>query len=254
MKNIFQRLFKGVKKGLFTPTLPDHILALQKNVFIRLLRVIGGISIILILTHRLEYLGSGLLYLIVLCACTFFSLLFSFYLLYINCYRIKHMYKLLKSDKLDVRNSPFDRFATLSAKLLWCVKGFCEGAAPFGITYGAMAGIDELRRIKGHEPIFLPFLANILIPDNESSEIFNKQRKLTADLVKNKLESGAYTQELGIVNELLEKNVITNDEAIQWQRDILNNNSLLNQNTEDIKGQIQKNLEKLNELRNNRNK
>jgi hypothetical protein len=41
-------------------------------------------------------------------------------------------------------------------------------------------------------PYFYPFaLANILIPDNESSEIFNKQRKLTADLVKNKLESGA---------------------------------------------------------------
>lgn len=78
-----------------------------------------------------------------------------------------------------------------------------------------LVALDELRKIKGHEPIFLPFLANIIIPDNESSEIFNKQRQpLAANLVKNKLESDASAkQELSIISELLEKNIITNDEA-----------------------------------------
>jgi hypothetical protein len=221
MKNIFQRFFKGAKKGLLTPTLPDHIIALQKNVFIRLLRVIGGISIILILTHRLEYLGSGILYLIALCICIFFSQLFSFYLIYVNYYRIKNMYKVFKSDDLDVRNSPFDRFASLSARLLWCVKGFCETAAPVGVAYGAMAGFDELRKLKGHEPIFLSFIAKILIPDTEASQIFQEQRKLASNLVKNRLEGDNYKQELNIVNDLLKQNIITSDKAKQWQSDIL---------------------------------
>lgn len=35
-----------------------------------------------------------------------------------------------------------------------------------------MARIDELRKIKGIEPIFLPFLADILIPRNEMSNIY----------------------------------------------------------------------------------
>ena len=45
-QNLLTRFVVGVKKGLITPTLPAHILNLQNNVFIRLLRVIGGLSII----------------------------------------------------------------------------------------------------------------------------------------------------------------------------------------------------------------
>ena len=32
-----------------------------------------------------------------------------------------------------------------------------------------MAGLDELRKLKGYEPIFfLPFLADVLLPDTEA--------------------------------------------------------------------------------------
>lgn len=50
-KNIFARFFIGVKKGIFTP-LPNHIIQLNNNPIIRIFRVLGGISILLILTHR----------------------------------------------------------------------------------------------------------------------------------------------------------------------------------------------------------
>jgi len=143
--NIMNRLLIGFKKGLSVPTLPDHIIVLQNNVFIRILRVLGGLSVILIVTHKLNFLGNGILYIICLSICTILTFMFTIYLLYINYYRIKHMYKVWKSDDLDVRNSPFDRLASFATRLIWCSKGFCDFAAPIGISYGALAGLDELR-------------------------------------------------------------------------------------------------------------
>lgn len=35
-----------------------------------------------------------------------------------------------------------------------------------------MAGIDELQKIKGYEPILLPFLYDVLIPNDEASNIY----------------------------------------------------------------------------------
>lgn len=161
-KKIFSRFFIGLKKGIFTPTLPNHIILLNNNPIIRIFRVLGGISILLIFTHRLDYLGDGLLYLYTLVLCTVLALLFSLYLIFLTYHRIKHMIKLFKSDDLDVRNSPLDRFATLAAKIILCSKGLCETAAPVGVVFGGMAGIDELRKAKGLEPLFLPKLADLI--------------------------------------------------------------------------------------------
>lgn len=97
-KNIFYRFYIGVKKGIFTPTLPNHIIKLNHNPIIRILRVLGGISILLILTHRLDYLGNGLLYFTALVLCTVLAIIFSFYLIFLTYHRIKHMIKVLKSD------------------------------------------------------------------------------------------------------------------------------------------------------------
>ena len=101
LKRIF--LYRGVKKGLITPTLPINILELQKNPIIRILRVLGGISIILILTHKLDVLGSGLLYISALYLCFFIIIIFWIYLMYVNYHRIKHMYRVINSNVLDVR-------------------------------------------------------------------------------------------------------------------------------------------------------
>lgn len=119
-KNIFARFFIGVKKGLFTPTLPNHIILLNNNPIIRILRVLGGISILLILTHRL--FGNGLLYFTALVLCTVLAIIFSFYLIFLTYHRIKHMIKVLKSDELDVRNSPLDKLASIAARIILCSK------------------------------------------------------------------------------------------------------------------------------------
>lgn len=101
-KTIFQRFFIGAKKGWSTPTLPNSILVLQQNPLIRILRVLGGISSLCVLSHSLDFLKPGAMYIIALYVCVFFSFIFTFYLLYINYHRVKYMIKTLKSGKLDL--------------------------------------------------------------------------------------------------------------------------------------------------------
>lgn len=59
-KTIFQRLITGFKKGYNTPTLPENILHLQKNVFIRYFRIISGFSALLLVTGRLDIIVAKL--------------------------------------------------------------------------------------------------------------------------------------------------------------------------------------------------
>lgn len=118
---------------------------------------------------------------------------------------------------------------------MWCSKGFCDVTAPIGFTFSAMAGIDELRKIKGYKPIFLPLLADMLIPDTEASKIYSEQRKLTSHLLQNNTINQFYSEELSLADKLKDNQILTNEEATQWKNDISRNESLLTNNTKDIK-------------------
>jgi hypothetical protein len=80
---------------------------------IRLLRVIGGICTILALTKKIKYLPNFVNYLLLI-----IIVIFIFYNCYIGYYRIIYIYKTLKSDKLDIKNSPLDKLATIIGKTL----------------------------------------------------------------------------------------------------------------------------------------
>lgn len=247
-KNLFQRLFIGIKKGLFTPTLPEYIIVIHNNVFIRIFRVVSGICALLIITHKLESLGDGLLYLFSLYICIIINIIYSIYMIFINYHRIKHIYKVLKSDALDIRNSPLDRMARIAARLIMCSKGACELMAPIGLFYGAMCGLDELRTLKGHEPIFKPFIADIIIPDTELSSLSKERLKYISQLTQNSLEKRCCEEELEIVEKLFKNNIINEDEAIEWKQYIINKQSLLDLNSLDLNRNILDNLNKSNNV------
>lgn len=96
------------------------------------------------------------------------------------------MIKVFKSDELDVKNSPTYRLASLMARIIWCSRGFCETAAPFGFVFGGMAVIDELRKAKGLEPIFLPKIADLILPNSATDEQIKQLRTHESMLIKNK--------------------------------------------------------------------
>lgn len=94
----------GLKKGYNTPILPANIIKVQSYLIIRLIRFLGGLSFLLILSKSYLNYPKYILYISM-----FFSIVFTIYHFIITYYRITHIIKLLKSDELNIRNSPLDR-------------------------------------------------------------------------------------------------------------------------------------------------
>jgi len=180
-KNYLSRIWKGVKLGWNTPTLPENILKFQLHPLIRILRVLGGISTILILTKKSLLFPSFFLYIFL-----FLSFLFFIYHTYISYYRIIHMYKTLKSDKLDVRNSPIDKLSTIAVKVIWCIKGSCDQLPNLGLGLSIGAVTDQILENSGREPIFMPFLGSVLnkmIGNETVGDVYMKRKEAYKELL-----------------------------------------------------------------------
>lgn len=253
-KNVFYRVYTGVKKGFITATLPNDVLKLQANPIIRVFRFLGGLSVILILTRRLDYLGSGLLFKMALGFCTVLAFSFSIFLCYINYRRFKHMLNHINDGELDVKNSPIDRMASFFAKAIWCSKGFCEGVAPIGVAYGGLYGLDELRKAKGLEPLFIPIIAEMVMPKTPQDNIIFGMRKSESNLATASLEMKSYETENAVVDAFEEKNIITKEEATEWRDNIKKNQAACAADRETSKSAIIKALKELEELRRKRGK
>lgn len=173
-KTIFSRIVVGIHKGYNTPTLPQYVLDYQNTIFVRIFRVLGGISIFALVSsfrYHISY-PTFLMY-------TLFFIVFLFwiYTMIIFFIRINHILKLLKSNKLDVVNSPFDRLATEAARAFLCFKGLCESAWPIGATMTFMVTIDAMLINSNRPAFFSPRLLSIL-PEPKLSD----EAQLIADL------------------------------------------------------------------------
>ncbi len=169
IKKIFSRIFTGLKKGIFTPTVPEHILNIQIHPLVRIFRFLGGVSLLYILGR--SYLPFNIYGLYFALA---FSIMFLIYHIIVTFYRIKHIIKIFKNNDLDIRNSPRDKMATLIAKAIFCAKGACDSAQPVGATLGIMLGVDEVLAQADRPKIFGPFLGKMLngiLPEKNSSRI-----------------------------------------------------------------------------------
>jgi hypothetical protein len=104
MKKFIFDTWKGIHKGLSTPNLPENILIVQRKPLIRILRVLGGISTLRLLSQSYFELHGLFLY-----VCIFFSFLFLIYHIYISVHRFIYIRSIWKTDKLDIKNSPLNR-------------------------------------------------------------------------------------------------------------------------------------------------
>ena len=150
MKNIFIKINsikKGIKFGWNIPTLPPHIIAFTLHPLIRILRVLGGISVLMLLSKK-TLLFPTAIQSSVLIICIFISMIYLIYHLYITYHRIRHVRFLFKTRAYEVRNSPLDRFASLASKLLLCVKSSCDTIGPAGSALGIMFGVDTMLESK----------------------------------------------------------------------------------------------------------
>lgn len=100
-KTLLNRIYIGAKKVFMTPTLPENILIFQSNPFIRIFRVLGGLSILILLIHRKNELSFNIFIIGLLVAISF---LFFIYNVVIFFYRVINIIKILNSDELGNKN------------------------------------------------------------------------------------------------------------------------------------------------------
>jgi uncharacterized membrane protein len=155
-KPVLEQIKMGIIQGWNTPTLPEDFIKWLNEPYIRIFRVVGGVSS-LIMLGGISYMKVP--FPIYLC-CIFISFLFLIFHFYISHIRHKHIRYLWISGQLEVRNSPFQRIGTLCFKALSCIKGVCEDAQPVGLVLGLMLGADEALKQGNKDPIFGPLLGS----------------------------------------------------------------------------------------------
>ena len=100
-KTIFQRFKSSIKSGWEMPILPDHIIELDKNIYIRMLKIIGPLTIFISISGISLKLNNIIFYINFM-----ISLLYICYKYIIVFYAVKQWFHYLRTGKFIVRNSP----------------------------------------------------------------------------------------------------------------------------------------------------
>ena len=240
IKNIFKRFLNAGIRAYSIPTLPDNIIKIQSYPIVRIVRFLGGVCFLMILSENYLKFPFYFLYIFY-----FFALIFTIYHIIITFYRFKHMVSIFKSDKFDIRNSPLDRLATLGAKALWCLKGACETAQPLGVTLGLMISTDAILKDANREPIFTPLLAGALnqfLPEAGKPSPFKVLQTELAKMEKN----DADIADIERAKEVLDtyKGGLSAEDVSEFKKILNDNKKELIENNDAIKKDLYENLTK----------
>lgn len=216
-KSVLSRIWLGVKKGYNIDIVPDHVVALKKHPLIRVLRIFGGISTILLVSQKVENLKVSIVLAII-------AFLFLCYQMYIIYHVITHLYYLMtKTDKLTIKNSPMDKLSTLVLRAISCPKGVCEGAAGFGTIVTLGLFYDGLLAANGEEAKFIPYVNSLLGKNNESPLL-----QALAETKKKFSELHGVDSELkdidlvnNIINDFTVSDNLSADEASEMKKTLL---------------------------------
>lgn len=152
-KTLRQRFIIGLKHGWNVPLMPDKVSRFHNHPFTRIFRVLGGLSVITVLLKKHLLFLLPFQYLILSLAFIHIS-----YIVVISIIEIYYGIKILRSDKLNIRNSPLDTFASYTAKLLYCWKIGCRvNSVSVGLASGSVIA-DTILEAGGQEKVFTPML------------------------------------------------------------------------------------------------
>ena len=136
---MFKDIWVGVKHAYKLPSLPISVNNFHNYPLTRIFRVLGGMSILLVLSGFDVARQSFLFYIV-------FPLAFLqfIYIIVINLIKFFFIIYLWRNKKFQVRNSPLNKLASFSVTLISCVKGTCVLGLSGGTALGMGLGIDEL--------------------------------------------------------------------------------------------------------------
>jgi hypothetical protein len=145
----------GVKKGFNIPMLPNKISIYYNNIFIRILRFIGGVCLLLVLTSAYINLPKYSQNIILIMA-----IIQSIQIILILIIKLFYAFYTLrcKGKDFEVRNSPLNEFATHIARIIYCAKIGCAVTGGTAATVAAGASFDSVLEAAGRDKIFVPMM------------------------------------------------------------------------------------------------
>jgi hypothetical protein len=148
-------LYLGFKRGYDIPILPEVIFKFYNIIYIRILRVIGGLCLFIVLTKIHLILPTYLHFPIII-----IGFLQSLQICIIFMIKICYgLYTLIYKKKLfEVRNSPLNRYATHIANIVYCAKWGCAITGGTAGFLGAGIIFDTTLEASGRPKIFLPLV------------------------------------------------------------------------------------------------
>ena len=183
-KTILNVISRVVKLGWNTPTLPEKVMNIHNHPFVRFFRVVGGISIITVLSNKHLFLFLPFKFIVL-----FLALLHFIYISSISIIKLIYGFKILKSDKLNVINSPLDHLVSATGKLLYCWKFACQaGSDDLGLVSTSFKR-DSLLEAGNHNKVFTPLVGKSVKfvggkPAYNISSVLNKKLKQKKDIKK----------------------------------------------------------------------
>jgi len=220
--------------------LPDNVLRFQSHPLIRIFRVLGGISTILVLTKKSLLFPPFFLYI-------FFLITFIYFIYHtiLSYYRIRHIYKIIKSGKLDVKNSPIDKLSTIAAKFLLCIKGSCDQLPHLGLGLGIGAVSDQILENSGRDPIFMPFLGDMLnkmIGNKTVNNIYMERKQAYKELLNLDKCEKLLEQDKESLKALIKSDFLSEEEKKVIAKDFWNSSQEIKANRNKIVATITKEL------------
>src|ERR1700723_622660 len=150
-KNNLQKFISGFKEGLKLNSLPDHILKIEKNFYVKIFKSIGAFCIFLSvskISYQFPILITYLIYLL--------SFLYSFYKFFIVFHVIKDFICFIKNGNFIVRNSQFDIFSTIGKFFAKGVINSGKATIGTGIAYTLAKEVDDILEEEGEDRFFIP--------------------------------------------------------------------------------------------------
>lgn len=139
-------IYLGIQKGYNIGILPENLYKIYNNIFIRILRFIGGVCLLLVLTSY--YLNLPIILHKFITIIGFIQSIQISVILLIKI--IYGVYTLIyKKNEFEVRNSPLNQYATHIARIIYCAKVGCAVTGGTAATIAASASFDSVLESAG---------------------------------------------------------------------------------------------------------
>jgi len=133
------------------PVLPDHIIRLNQTIYVKLLKILGPLSVLIMISGISKQFDNIIYYIIFI-----ISLLYILYRYVIAFYAIKQWFHYLLNGDFIVRNSPVELLGTSLKATFSAIRASATFTVGCGFSYALCHELDDILEKEGKEAYFVP--------------------------------------------------------------------------------------------------